>query len=223
MNIFQSLPVLLVGAVMALPASATVLYSNQLQTPDDFSSWLSTKGDAVISTAPDGSDGLTFTGVTSHGDVYANGGHPFSSDTGSFTVSFEIYGNCGQHTSGCGAFLWASGATSSAGGWLLADTIYSGLTSFEVNPGQWEKVTYTFAGNSTDLGFENWMGSTYAAPYSFYIRNLVLTNNSDHTDLGTLSVTPVAAPVPEPATWGLMASGLVLTSVLRRKSHTAAL
>ena len=84
-------------------ASATTLFSDAFQNTTDLSSWTPGLGDAVIATAPDGSHGLSFNGIEENGDINTNS--VFTSSTGSFTVSFDIYGNCG-HTSGCGRSSW---------------------------------------------------------------------------------------------------------------------
>lgn len=192
-------------AVQAGTVGATTLYTNALQTQVDFSTWRSTKGDAEIGTAPDGSRALTFNGTTSGGDVYADGGSLFASHTGSFTLSFEVLGHCGAQTSGCGAFVYASGAQGHVGGWILADTPYFSLPTFAQTPSQWQQVRYTFGGGSTDLGFENWVASPHAGPYSFFIRNVVLTDNAEQAAIGSLSV----SAVPEPGRWLLMGLGLL--------------
>lgn len=215
---FPALATALMGAMLALPAGASTLYANALQTQADLSSWLSTKGDAEIATAPDGSRALTFAGTTAGGDIYADGDRLFASHTGSFTLSFEALGHCGAQTSGCGAFVYAAGAQGNAGGWILADTPYFALPTFAQTPGQWQQVRYTFGGSSTDLGFENWVASPYAGPHSFFIRNVVLTDNAERAAIGSLSV----SAVPEPGSWLLMGLGLLALAGLAARSGARA-
>jgi hypothetical protein len=179
-------------------ATAPPLFSSPLQTASDLSSqWQEINGytGATIAMAPDGTNALTFTQKASGGDALTLS--TFSSTTGSFTLSFDIFGYCG-YTSGCGAFVYAPGGSPNNGYWIESDTPYGGtaypngtaIPNFTVVDQRWERVTYTFTGSSTQIGFEDWSGSPYATPRSFYIRNVVLTNNPTHIAVGTLTISP---------------------------------
>lgn len=204
--IVQATSMALLLALGPVTARADRLYINALQTEADLENWLSTRGDARIATAPDGSSALSFSGTAAGGDLYAAGGDWFVNQTGSFTLSFEVLGHCGAATSGCGAFVLAEGAQGNAGGWILADTPYFGLPTFSEAPGQWQKVSYTFGGYVTNLGFENWVGSPQSGPYSFFLRNVRLTDNPEQAAIGSLSV----SAVPEPGSAWLMGLGALL-------------
>lgn len=209
------------GGLSAAPVSASVLFSDSLQ--GTLSNWTDTYHDVSIVAAPGGGKAATWSSVEGGGDLFTNSS--FSSSTGSFTVSFQVYGNCG-HTSECGLFL--ATAPPYTDDWVLSDTPYSDPTygqiaNFpEINQG-WEEVSYTFGGSSIYLDFEDWAGSSYSGANSFYLRDIVLTNNPNGITVGTLTTSPVA--VPEPSTWAMMIAGLAglgLAVFRSRKSGTLA-
>jgi hypothetical protein len=192
----------LVIAAMALlsgaqGASATVLFSDSFTNPaTDLSPWSGLY--AVITTAPGGGNALTFTNTDAGGDITTNPPN-FSSGTGLYTLTFDFLGNCG-HSSNCGAFV-----SSPSGAWILSDTPYAGTANFP-DSSTWESVSYTFAtSTTTNLDIEDWSGSLYSGPGSFYLKDLVLTNDPNGLLAGTLSVT--AAPLP--STWTMMLIGFV--------------
>ena len=196
-------------------ALATTLFDDTLQSQNDLSQLSS--GSGFIAIAPDGSNALTFTGSSIISTLST-----FTSTTGSFTVSFDLLGNCGQ-TSGCGAMINAS-ANPFNFGWMLADTPYSngsvGVTQIpDTINGVWEQVSYTFSGTSTNLGLEQYYGApnlAFGSTKSIFFKNLVLTDNSVGTAINTLTVSPVAA-VPLPPSLLMFASGLLGLVALRRK------
>ena len=183
-----------VGAILAaiMPASAAVLFSDSFQ--NSLSQWSNPNPSGEIVAAPGGGNALTFS-VLQGGSNLLTTNSAFTSSTGSFTITFDIYANCG-HTSGCGAFLLAAGT------WTLSDTPFNGNVNFADSPA-WETVSYTFSGTSTTLAFEDWNGSPYARAYpdaaALYMRNLTLTNNLNNTAVGTVTYSTPPSSVPEPA------------------------
>ncbi len=191
-----------VGTVFAAiaPARATVLFSDSLQT--NLSNWANPAGAGVIVAAPGGGNALTFD-ILQGGSSLLTTLSTFTSSTGSFNLTFDIYANCG-HTSGCGAFLNA------AGNWILSDTPFGSAVQFHDSSG-WETVSYTFSGTSTTLAFEDWNNSPYAQAYpgtnAIYMRNMTLTNNPNGAAVGTVSYS--AADLPEPASLAAFATALL--------------
>ena len=163
------------AAVMALPTSTaggTTLLSNTFASSADLSGWTSGSGFAQVTVAPDGGNALTFSGTAGGGDLSSPIG---SYGTGSFKVSFDFYGNCGYSTQ-CGFFM----ATTPNPGihWFLSDTPYGGVASFVYSSGSWTHVSYIFSATSlTGLNIENFYGSAHAGYQSFFLRNLLLTDN----------------------------------------------
>jgi hypothetical protein len=190
-----------VGTVIAAtsPAHATVLFSDSLQT--NLGNWANPGNAGAIVAAPGGGNALTFD-ILQGGSNLLQTHSTFTSSTGSFTLTFDIYANCG-HTSGCGAFLDATG------NWILSDTPFGSAVQFHDAPG-WETVSYTFSGTSTTLAFEDWNGSPYAQAYpntnAIYMRNMTLTNNPNATAVGTVSY---SADLPEPASLAAFAAALL--------------
>ncbi len=193
-----------VGAIFALtsPAGATILFSDTLQT--SLAQWNNPNPSGEIVAAPGGGNALTFS-VLQGGSNLLTTKSTFTSHTGGFTLSFDIYANCG-HTSGCGAFLEA------AGSWTLSDTPFGSAVQFADSPG-WETVNYTFTGSSTTLAFEDWSGSPYAQAYpgtgAFYLRNIVLTDNPNNTAMGAVSVSSASTAAPEPTSLAAFITALV--------------
>jgi len=177
-------------------SQATVLFQDTFQT--DLSQWTTNYGEIAV--APDGSNALTFSNPTAYGDLLSN--NVFNSSTGSFTLSFDVLGNCGA-TSGCGGFVQATNT-----GWILSDSPFRGIAQFPDGT-NWVQVSYTFSGNSTGLGFEIWNGAPNAQPQSVFFQNLVLTDNPTANAIGNLSITPVVPAVPVPAALPLFASALL--------------
>jgi hypothetical protein len=200
----------LVIAAMALlsgaqAASASVLFSDSFTNPaTDLSPWSGPF--AVITTAPGGGNALTFTGTDAGGDITTNAN--FSSGTGLYTLTFDFLGNCGN-ASNCRAFV-----SSPSGAWILSDTPYPGTANFP-DSSTWEHVSYTFAtSTTTNLDIEDWSGSSHSGPGSFYLKDLVLTDDPNGLLAGTLSVTPT----PLPSTWTIMLLGMAgLGLVLYRR------
>lgn len=192
------------GATLAaiVPASAAVLFSENFQT--SLSQWTNPITAGEIVTAPGGGNALTFSSLQGGSNLLTTNS-AFTSSTGSFTIAFDIYANCG-HTSGCGAFLFAAGT------WTLSDTPFGSAVQFADSPG-WETVTYTFSGSSTTLAFEDWNGSPYAQPYpsanAFYMRNLTLTDNPNNTAVSTVTVSAASSSVPEPASLAAFVTALL--------------
>jgi len=190
-------------------ANATTLFSDTFQSKSDLNSW--TSGGGEIVKAPDGSTALTFDRTYSGGDIFTNSS--FTSSTGSFTISFEYLSNCGN-SSNCGGFIFANGGSPSANSWILSDTPYYGIPNF-ADTGNWKQLSYTFAGNNTNLGLEIFSGSAFAAPGSIYFRDMALTDNNTGIPVGTLAIT---SAVPEAGEWAMMLLGLPLLGwVVRRK------
>ncbi len=197
-------------------ALATTLFEDALQSQSDLSQW-STGSSGFITTAPDGSNALTFNTFNAITTLTT-----FTSSTGSFTLSFDLMGNCGQ-TSGCGALINASANTANYG-WILADTPYSsgsiGVTQIpDTINGTWEQVTYTFSGASTNLGLDVYYGAPNLANDSVFFQNIVLTDNAAGVAINTLSVSPITSPagVPLPSSLLMFASGLLGLASFRRK------
>jgi len=200
-------------------ALATTLFEDALQSQTDLNQW-STGSSGFITTAPDGSNALTFNGSDAITTLSA-----FTSTTGSFTISFDLMGNCGQ-TSGCGALINAS-ANSLNYGWILADTPYSsgsvGVTQIpDTTNGTWEQVSYTFSGASTTLGLNVYYGAPNLANDSVFFQNVVLTDNSAGAAINTLTVAPLLnigslAAVPLPPSLLMFASGLLGLASFRKK------
>ncbi len=191
----------LIAFAASTPAMAATLYSDAFSSTSDLSGWSSIYNDAKVVSAPGGGLALSFSQTHNSGDLSSPSG---SYGTGSFTVSFDFYGAC-NYTSSCGFFLATT--PDPAYHWFLSDTGL-GTAVIPDSNGSWEHVSYTFAATSlTGLGMENYDGSDHAAPYSFFLRNLVLTSNPSDTVNGTLTVSDVSA-VPEPSIWAMMLVGL---------------
>jgi hypothetical protein len=195
-------------------AFANTLFEDALQSQNDLSQW-STNSSGFITTTPDGSgNALTFNGSNAITTL-----DTFTSSTGSFTLSFDLMGNCGQ-SSGCGALINASANTDNYG-WILADTPYSSgsvnVTQIpDTTNGTWEHVTYTFSGSSTNLGLNVYYGAPNLANDSIFFQNVVLTDNSAGAAINTLTVSSLAA-VPLPPSVLMFASGLLGVATFRRK------
>ncbi len=201
-----------------LPARATTLFTDSFQGM--LNQWSNPINGGVIVTAPDGSNALTFN-VLQSGNSVLTTQSSFTSSTGLFTLTFDIYANCG-HTSQCGAFFRASGAQTSADGWVLSDTTFYSVALFPDAP-NWETVSYTFAGSTTTLGIED-TTSLYAQPYpsaaAIYVRNLTLTNDPNGVANGTVTVTSAQSSVPEPLSLAVLGAGFAGLGVLRRGQFT---
>ena len=196
-------------ATLESPALATVLFSDSLQ--GTLAAWTVANHDVSIVAAPGGGNAATWSQTVTGGDLYTSS---FSSGTGSFTVTFDTFGNCGQ-TTACGVFLADTAPAVPVEGWILADENYAYAAVFDDRNGGWEQVSYTFAGSATVLDFENCCHSANA----FYLRNVVLTDNSAGAAIGTLTVTDLNG-VPEPSTWAMMMLGLGslgATALLRKR------
>jgi hypothetical protein len=192
-----------VGAALAViaPASATTLFTDSLQ--GTLGNWANPVSAAEIVAAPGGGNALTFS-ILQGGSGLLQTNSTFTSSTGSFTLTFDIYANCG-HTSGCGAFLLAAGA------WTLSDTPFGSAVQFH-DSAAWETVSYTFTGTSTTLAFEDWDGSPYAQAYSnagaIYMRNMTLTNDPNGVAAGTVTYAMPSSSVPEPASLAALITAL---------------
>jgi hypothetical protein len=123
-----------------------------------------------------------------------------SSTTGLYTISFDLYGNYGQSNQ-YGFFF----GTSPPRGvhWIISDTAYESDTLISDSKGSWEKVSYPFNDGSVLLVFEDWSGAQYSGASAYYLRNEVLTDNSNNSEVGSLSVTAI----PESSSWALMLMG----------------
>jgi hypothetical protein len=207
-NLIPSL-ILIAGAAGASCANATVLFQDSFQT--DLAQWQSTNNTfhGLITTAPDGGKAMTLTGLGRGWDMATT--KVFTSSTGTFTLAFDFMTTTG-HTSGSGAFFFASGGSPNDAGWILADTPYGVAKEFP-DSSSWEHISYTFQGTATNLMIEDWRGSPFSAPNTLFFRNMSLTDNAEGIAAGTLTVTAV----PEPASLALLGLGLVGTAVARRK------
>lgn len=123
---------------LARPAAATVLFSDSFQ--GTLSQWTNPASAGEIVAAPGGGNALTFD-LLQGGSSLLTTRSGFTSSTGSFTLTFNIYANCG-YTSGCGAFFAMNGSN-----WFLSDTSFGSDALFPDAAG-WETVSYTFAGTS---------------------------------------------------------------------------
>jgi hypothetical protein len=186
-------------ALSASAAGAATLYSDAFSTASDLTNWTSQSGSAAVVAAPGGGSALAFGATWGGGDLATNS-DSYTSGTGSFTVSFNLYGACGQ-TTNCGFFM----ATDPGVNWFISDTAFGSDAIVPDSNGSWEHVSYTFAGTAIGLNMEDWSGSAFSGPDSYYLRNLVLTDNSAGAAVGTLTIGPA---VPEPATWALMLAGI---------------
>ena len=108
------------------PAAATVLFSDSLE--GTLSQWTNPASAAEIVAAPDGGNALTFD-LLQGGSSLLTTNSSFTSSTGSFTLTFETYTNCG-FTSGCGAFFAIDGG----GQWFLSDTSFGSDALFPDAP-----------------------------------------------------------------------------------------
>lgn len=198
-----------------VPSGATTLFSDSLQ--GTLSQWSNPVGAGQIVAAPGGGNALTFDQLQGGSNMLTTLSS-FASTTGSFTITFDIYANCG-HTSGCGTFLAATGSTPSSSSFTLSDTPFSSIPQFPDYPG-WETVQYTFGGTSTQLAFEDWTGSPYAQAYpgqnAIYIRDLVLTDNPTNIPVATVSTSAVDAPEPMSA----LLFGTALISLAVQRSYS---
>jgi len=214
---------LLITGLSAQSYAAT-LFSDNLQSASDLNA-LSVTSVGVIGTAQDGTKALTFSALQVGQNMVTT--NTYSSNTGSFTVSFDFYSSCNA-SNNCGGFL-----NTSAAGWVASDTPFNGTNQFNGTPqfsdsATWKNASITFSGSSTNASFEIWQNSTHAqianaqgTGASFYIKDLVITDNSVGAANG-LVVTTVAA-VPEPETYAMLLAGLGLigAAVKRRKAKQA--
>jgi hypothetical protein len=202
------------GAALALAACAatganagTLLFSDAFSNPaTDLSEWTSYLGDTEIVAAPGGGDALTFTAANGGGsDLYTDSS--FSSASAIYTLSFQIYGNCGS-TEGCGFFVQDEGNRGSYGYFFLSDsTNYNEGVVFADPVDAWETVTFTYSDTDpTWLNIENWSGAYHGGYESFFIRDLTFSSEPSDTPLG-LEITPVSSGTPEPVSWALMIIG----------------
>ena len=198
--------------LVAMPARAATLFTEVFDS--SLSQWTNPIRAGKIVAAPDGANALTF-GVLQGGSQLLTTLSSSTSATGSFTIAFDIYTNCG-FTSGCGAFLLA------VGNWTLSDTPFGSAVQFADALGAWERVTYTFAGSSTTLAFEDWNGSPHAAAYpgahAFYMRNLVLTDNPGHVTTDTVVVSAAQGATAAPGSLVLLAGALGGLVAARRRA-----
>lgn len=203
----------LVIPLLGSSAQAGTLFFDSLQ--GNLNNWTS-NGDVSVQSAPDGTTAAGFTGVAYGSDLLTK--NQFHSSTGSFTVKFDFYGNCG-FASGCGAFLATDGGGAS---WILSDTGYGSSALFPDSLRSWQEVSYTYStyNGFSGLDFENWGSSPHSSTMNgspFFLKNVLLTDNSDGTTVGTLTVA-----VPEPGTWALMMMGLGgLGMALRHRRNSA--
>lgn len=195
--------VLAAACSIVRPASATVLFSDNFQ--GTLSQWNNPASSGEIVAAPGGGNALTLR-LLQGGSNLLTTKTGFTSSTGSFTLTFEIYTNC-SHTSGCGMFFAINGA-----GWFLSDTSFGSDKLFADAPGSWETVSYTFAASSlSNVAMEDYQGSPYAQAYpgtdAIYLRDLTLTNNPTGIAVGTLTESTVDAP--EPTALAILGVGLL--------------
>jgi hypothetical protein len=148
-------------------------------------------GTAAIIAAPGGGgNALTFGATTYQGDIQTL--NSFTSSTGSFTLSFDFLGNCGN-PSKCGAFVNASAGPPFYNGWLLSDTPYDdpiyGVIPQLPDTGSWEHVTYTFAAPSPIyLALEILHYTGYSGPETAWFKDMELTDDPDNIPPGTFTL-----------------------------------
>jgi hypothetical protein len=145
---------------------------------------------AAIIAAPGGGNALTFGAFTYQGDIQTL--NSFTSSTGSFTLSFDFLGNCGN-PSKCGGFVNASAGPPFYNGWLLSDTPYDdgiyGVIPQIPDTGSWEHVTYTFAAPSPIyLALEILHYTGYSGPDTAWFKDMELTDDPDNVPPGTFTV-----------------------------------
>jgi hypothetical protein len=193
---------LLAGALLVSSAPVAraqgILFKDSLQTNLD--QWVpvpgppggqpGSTGTAAIITAPGGGNALTFGATTYQGDIQTL--NSFTSSTGSFTLSFDFLGNCGQ-TSNCGGFVNASGGAPYLDGWLISDTPYYDGIYGEIpqmpDTGNWEHVSYTFTTPSPiHLALEIYEFAEYAGSETAWFKQMELTDNPNNVPPGTFTV-----------------------------------
>jgi len=206
--------VLLIG--LSSQSYANILFSDNLQSASDLNA-LGAKAVGIIGTAQDGTKALTFSALEGGSNLVST--NTYRSTTGSFTVSFDYYSSCGAVTN-CGGFL-----STPAGNWSVSDTAW-GSDKLFADAAKWQHLSYTYSGTSSNAAFEIWNGSQHAKAAdanglgaSFYLKDLVLTDNSVGAANG-LVITSVSA-VPEPETYAMLLAGLGLigATVKRRKRY----
>lgn len=151
-------------------------------------------GSGVIIPALGGGNALTFGVPTYQGDIQTN--NSFTSSTGSFTLTFDFLGTCGEPSS-CGGFVNASSGAPFVGGWLISDSPYYdpiyGLIPVMPDTGAWEMVRYTFAATSPIyLALETYKFAEFAGSDTAWFKNMSLTDNPTGVPVGTFGVSPVA-------------------------------
>jgi hypothetical protein len=197
---------LIIGTLAGGSANASILFQDPLQT--NLSNWSNTSS-AVLSTAPDGSLGVTFDG---YNQMTTN--DTFTSSTGEFTLTFDLITSCGHLTS-CGILVQP---LTNVGSFIASDTgIFRGQLTFPDST-VGEKVAIMFTASTTQIELGLWYRG-FGISDTVFVSNLVLTDDPTGIPYG---VVVSAEPVPEPASIALCSLGVGALSLARRRRASAA-
>ena len=202
----------MVAMLGASSATSAVLFSDSFAGPLDMSKYASNFS-GVVAAAPDGSgNALHFTQTRAVYDLLTN--IITGTGAGTFTLEFDYF--CATAAK-CGGFVgvYPGGSTStnpgSSDGWLATDRPQDFGTPFTISVPTTTAFThqvFTFnvtSGGAFALKLEDFSG----APGDAYFRNLTLSSGG-----------PVAAAVPEPASWAMMIGGFGLIGASMRRART---
>jgi hypothetical protein len=191
-------------------SNASTLFFEDFET--GLSQWDDTyqgfNAQTVVDPLNSGNQVLNFTALRGGGDLFSS--NAFTSTTsGSFILSFDYLGTCGN--SNCGGFIGIS-ANAGAGShsWLGGTT--SPYADLLPDTGVWEHVSIAFSSplNAIHLMLEDWSGSGGTAGDAFF-DNIMLTDANG----------PTLSSIPVPAAVFLFAPALLGFLGLRRKVQSA--
>ena len=185
----------LAGAFAAASASAAIVVNGGFET-GDFSGW-------------------TLTGDTSFSGVFSDPGIPQS---GTYGASF---GAVGDTVTLSQLLATTAGTLYTVDFWLQSELDAFGVTTPNSFQLAWNGSSV--AGSSLlNAGAFAYKHFTYnlMAPAASTSLAFTFRNDPAFWDLDNVAVTAVAAPIPEPETWALMAMGLAFVAARRRRSTT---